>query len=398
MKNFIVIVRRGPDLNATIGSILYDRFGQKTRQHVIECDTWVEGFRSAKINGYTNALFVDSGTVFVDWKQWLGLLENYPHQGLIGHIIWHPGQCPFLHEQCWYLDLDLFDETCLTDRVDSIPAADRSKKDLHDDYTPLYIKPGSGTPVMCKEKMFGQGLIAHQLARGLPVANWNNQMRDIKHYLYPQDQQTRQRWLDSQQSYMDLAQNQLWILNNEPINILNYETLLMPGAGLYWMINIIQPNVNKIHIVDISNRQIDFVQHLWNHWDGEKYGSFVAEYVKNNQLVNFEIDRADLSAIERLKLKSPARLETYVNERFDEILQSMEITEFAERWQHARLEKTIVCHRANLVDWVLDNDITDISAAWLSNILDYKWTKLNTLQQQQLLFVDKLQQNEIKTA
>ena len=374
----VVVVRRGKHLNLTLSTIQFDQFGTETYQPIIFCDTWNEGFLQATTDSYTHALFVDSGTLFQDWPKWKSLLESYPHQGLVGHLIWHPSQHVYLDEQCWLVDLGLFSANQLSMVELEYPVPIRSDVNLHDDYTPLWIKPGKNT-ITHDATNFGQGLIAQQLTSGRSVVNWNNSARDLKFFIY---KQTPKGQINRQfHDYVELAEHQLWIFNNETISSVNATNILTPGSGLFWILNIINPSTNQIQIVDISYTQLKFVESLWKTWNGKDYGLFVWQFIQDNNLVNYEIDQANLTALERLKLRSQSKFIEYVDSRFNQFLVEHNINNFVELWLTAQVTKTVMFDRANLIDWVLEHDVNKYDYIWTSNILGYKWTLMHTTEE-----------------
>lgn len=187
----------------------------------------------------------------------------------------------------------------------------------------------------------------------------------------------RAEWLARCQPYKDLAENQLWILNNEPVRLLEGARLLMPGAGLYWMANIIQPEVRSICIVDISQQQVKFCTALWQQWNGVNYGEFVWNYIQEHRLEHYELDIADLDPASRLRLCKRDNFVTYVNKQFEKLLPN-----FAEDWSQAQRYKQVLTHTGSLVDWVLANGLHNVDAVWQSNILDYKWTLMHHTEKQ----------------
>ena len=369
MKDFIIVVKNGLDLNLTLAGIMFDKFGTKLKQEIIICNTWIEGFEKAKLGQYKSALFVNSGTVITDWTKFAETLSAYPHQGLVAHLIWHPDQTLHLDQQCWFMDLDKFDVNDFTAIVVEHPVPQRSKQNLHDDYTPLWVKPDNSTTVKYAVNGFGQGLIARQLQQNCGIVNWNTAVRDIKHFKY-QDSNI----LDKFSDYIRLAETQLWVLNNEPITATTNTNLLMPGSGLGWILNIIQESVKQIQIVDISRTQINFCQHLWTTWDGIDYGSVAWQFIEQHQLTHYELDQANLSPIERLQLRAKSKFVKHVNDYFINIMPG----DFVELWNHARHRKIVNFTNNNLVTWTLNNDIQQFDSIWCSNILDYKWTLLHT--------------------
>lgn len=370
VNNWAVIIKRGDNLNITLSTIYFDKWGSGTKQEVIIVDDWVNGSNIAVQKGYKSALFVDSGTIFVDWPTWKSFLNNYPHKGLIAHIIQYPGKNPHLHPQCWFMNLNL----SLDDVNDLVyPTPLRSDENLHDDYTPLWLKPGSGINKHTATE-FGQSLIAQQLSKSLPVVNWNNHARDLKKFIYDK--------VDFAifQDYINLAENQLWVFNNESILIVDKEKIVCPGSGLFWVLNIISPHTKCLQIVDISNIQVKFCRDLWEHWSGLDYGSFVVDFINRNNLKHYELDVANMSEIERLKLKSNSRLKEYVNNKFQSIINyfGFDQDKFQLNWNEAKTTKTLKIEKNNLVDWIVDkNSQNHYDYIWGSNVDKYKWTMLH---------------------
>jgi hypothetical protein len=267
------------------------------------------------------------------------------------------------------MDLDCFDLEDFTTTLVTHPAPQRSKQNIHDDYTPLWVSPDNANTVEYTVDGFGQGLVARQLGQNRGIVNWNNTIRDIKYFKY-RDSDILEKFSD----YVHLAETQFWVLNNEPITAATNTNLLMPGSGLGWILNIVQESVKQIQIVDISRTQIDFCHQLWTTWDGNNYGNFAWQFIEQKQLTHYELDRADLSPIERLQLKAQSKFIKHVNDYFVDIMPD----NFVELWTHAQQNKTVNMTNNNLVTWVLNNDTQQFDSIWCSNILDYKWTLLHT--------------------
>jgi len=375
-----VIVKSGPDLNQTLATIKFDALGYSTKQQIFICKEWTEGLIWAKQQGHARALFVKSGTIITDWAQWKQLVDQYPHNGLIAHLIWHPGQQLYIDDQCWFMDINRVEVNDFTVTKVNHPLPIRSDQNLHDDYTPLWVKPGN-KQIEYSVTNFGQGLIARQLQNNRPIVNWNKAARDIKSYLY-----NRPMDLSKFQYYKDIAENQLWIFNNEPIVVVKKANIVSPGSGLSWILNILDPLTNKIQIVDISRIQIKFCQVLWDTWTGVDYGNFVWNFIKENKLVHYELDNPDLTPLERLKLKGKTKFIEYVNDRFNTIVDK----NFEVQWAIAKQTKQVNFFNDNLINWVLVNDTDKYDNIWCSNILEYKWTLLHTTVEQYNTFQEKI--------
>lgn len=111
---------------------------------------------------------------------------------IAGHILMNPGEHPRLHNQMFVLNLREHDRLGrpkvhqpAPDKV-RLRGAYRSSENVHDDYTPLWIKP-SGTMDHVDHPRFGWSIIEASLAAGIPVINLPGDLRDEKVYLYPEE-------------------------------------------------------------------------------------------------------------------------------------------------------------------------------------------------------------------
>jgi hypothetical protein len=389
--NLVVIVREGPDLNLTLSSIQFDKYGAPTHANIHVCNEWIQGFEYAK-RDFSHALFVDSGTVFTDWNQWLQLLEQYPHRGIIAHIIAHPGQPIYLDQQCWFLDLSIFDvsDFAHVDRVFLEPIV--SEKNLHNDYTPLWIKSGKQY-ISEQHNKFGQGLIARQLNLNLPVVNWNNTARTIKHFVYPQ--QGRSEIDHVFADYNAVAEQQLWIVNNEQVVQENVQRLCTPGSGLYWMVNAVASSTNLITVVDISKTQLKFCEWLWNHWNGDNYGLVAWEFIKQHKVKHFQLDNPEWTTHDKLSLIAENKFVDHVNACFNQVIQRLGINDFSQHWLRAKDQVQLQLVNDNLITFV-SNSTEKYNKVWCSNVLNYKWTLIHTTQQQYREFEDKIYETRNK--
>jgi hypothetical protein len=257
----------------------------------------------------------------------------------------------------------------------------RSEKNLHDDYTPLWAKPSADQIIEYPVTNFGQGLVARQLMNNCSLVNWNNTARDLKFFLYnkPLD-------LNKFQDYKRIAENQLWVFNNEPITVVKQPRLVSPASGLSWILNLVDPATKHIQLVDISRTQIKFAQELWNNWSGDNYGEFVWNFINVNTLTHYELDNPTLTPLEKLKLKSQTKFIEYVDAIFNNAVD----VDFKSCWLLAKQTKTIEFCNDNLINWVLNNDVSQYDHIWCSNILNYKWTLLHTTVEQYTKFQLKI--------
>lgn len=109
-----------------------------------------------------------------------------------GHILMHPGEHPRLHNQMFVLNLREHDRLGRptvhhpAPNTVNLMGAYRSSENVHDDYTPLWIKPSGGVETVTNPR-FGWPMIEASFAAGIPVINLPNDLRDEKVYLYPEE-------------------------------------------------------------------------------------------------------------------------------------------------------------------------------------------------------------------
>jgi hypothetical protein len=369
MHDLVFVVRRGPLKNLTLQSIKFEYFGCVTNLPIIECNEFAEGFVSAL--NYKYAMFVDSGTVFLNVLEFLEDLKTYPHQGLIGHII-DPKNInkPFyLHPQAFLLELAKFDVTDFDDSTFLTYAANRSQDNIHDDYTPWWIKSTKETKDY-PNGYFGAKLIARQLSEDRLVVNFKQILRKNKLYLYRLELVAD--YLTTQEDYCRVAENQLWIFNNETYTINRVRELTTPASGLFWIFHaLLLPR--QINLVDISQVQLDFAMELWLKWDGVNYGKFVSNYIKEHKIIHYLIDNQPRTKLEQLQLLKPSVFVDTVNKMFDKECVEHNITDFTNRWLTARQRVTVLFHNQDMVKYCQKNNP---KVVWMSNILDYKYTML----------------------
>lgn len=360
--NLVFIIRSGKNLSQTLASIKFTQYGENTNLPYIICQEWNKGFLEAK-RSYRYGIFVDSGTVFYDVEKFLLALLNYPHQGLVGHIVdpKDDNEYYWLHPQCFLLELEYFHTdnfACAENQSAVVPI--RSKKNIHDDYTPLWLRQTNDIKNYTNFK-FGGLLINEILKRKKIAVNFSVTIRETKKFLY--DIRNDLDWLASNQEYLNMATNQLWILNNEYFSLdFKHKKVICPGSGFYWM--QAAQLVDEVEIVDISQIQIKFVQELLDNWNGNDYGGFVIDFMQTNGVLHYNLNK-DLTKLDRIKFAKKDLLRKYINEHAIKI-----------NWQLVKTKK-INLYNQNIVSFVLNKKPTTADI-WMSNILDYKYTLLNT--------------------
>lgn len=302
----IVILKNGVDKNKTIATIRFDRYGTRTYQNIYTCDEWQEGIENTT-DEYL--LLVRSGTLFTDWNRFTEILSNYPHKGIIAHL----NRNNSFHDQCLFIKRDLLHLVNLETCTFTVPRSSVSEKNIHHDYTPTWANYG-----------------------GQFVVNFNNQIRGIKLFKQPGDFS----------EYFNLAESQLWVLNNEPVNQINARRILMPGSGLYWIKQAAYTD-SDIHIMDISTSQVNFCNYLLENWNGENYAEHTRRFILKNKIKHY----------------NPKQFEFEVDLPID----------FAHHWQNRT--SNVRVEQGDMIPYVIKNH-ANYDYIWRSNVNDYKWTML----------------------
>ena len=302
---------------------------------------------------------------------------NYPHQGLIGHIVdHHYDEYPWLDPQCFLLELAEFSEDDFTiGEFNSINTV-RSDVNIHDEYTPLWLRPGT-IRQQYAGTFFGQRLIARIVNNGKMVSNWVNKLRANKFFLYNDEQ--LQKWVSYNTDYCELAENQLWIFNNEPMPVdhITKDTVICPASGVFWM--LAASRVSHIYLVDISSIQITFVQELLDTWDGQDYGQFVIDFMERHNVVHYNLDK-EIDKIQRLKFNNRQSLRDYVNAVY---------SSYNVNWPEVK-RCTFGIYNIDVINYLSKCIHTVSMDIWLSNILEYKYTLLTNTAEEINDFCKKL--------
>jgi hypothetical protein len=376
---YAIVILKEKYFNFTYASIRFDLHGQPTTYPIIICNEWKNGFEQAKQAGYTHVLFCNSGTVFKDINEFMKQIDNYPHQGLVGHIIDPLLEREFfsLHPQCFLLDMNKFSSECFEDGEFESYNIVRSDKNIHDDYTPLWIRAGD-IKIKKHQNKFGQRLIATQLNNNSIVSNWHQKLRSNKIYLYTE--KLYKEWTRLQQEYIDLAEQQLWITNNQKLSFKDTTHLISPASGLFWIMSAITKSINKITLVDISKTQIELAQELINKWNGVDYGTFVFNFIKSKKLTHLQFDKP-LSSLEKIQVQKKEYFCKKVNNIFQQQLDDINLTaqDFQRAWSKIK-SISIDIINGSIINQINDGSIKldNNSNIWISNILDYKYTWLTS--------------------
>lgn len=195
-----------------------------------------------------------------------------------------------LHKQCMLVNLkyyEKFDKPVFGDKnsgEEFVVKALRHAKDIHDDYTPLSLKPTEELTI-CTPLVDGWNFINTSLANDLTVYNFHPKIRESKQYIYPT---TSAAELEHQLSWItnivDYAPSCVFFWNTENYSDLKY-IKPDPIDKLYAVAASFKPNMILNHFnftdncevvyYDYSKPALAFKKMLVKEWDGEDYPRFL---------------------------------------------------------------------------------------------------------------------------
>ena len=206
-----------------------------------------------------------------------------------------------LHKQCMLVNLKYykkFDKPVFGNKSSGeefVIKAERHIKDIHDDYTPLSLKPTEELTI-CTPLVDGWNFINTSLANDLTVYNFHPKIREYKQYLYPT---TSAAELEHQLSWItnivDYAQDCVFFWNTENYSDLKYVNIEKPIDKLYAVAASFKPNMIlnyynftddcEVVYYDYSKSALAFKKMLVTEWDGEDYPKFL-DYAQKKFKIN----------------------------------------------------------------------------------------------------------------
>ena len=199
---------------------------------------------------------------------------------LAGHIMNRREQKSLLlHQQMTIIDLVNFNYLRLghfgfpKNAGFRVPDFEVSVENIHDDYTPLWLKKSKTNGAIEVNLNWGTLLIAQSLSLSRPVINFSESMRKTRLYSYPEKSQSSELKLNriAVKAKVSNAATKAYLFNNENLGVLQLENFkpdylyavssaFKPASLIhqYWPDG--QPK--KIFMIDYSQPALDYVKQL----------------------------------------------------------------------------------------------------------------------------------------
>ena len=238
-----------------------------------------------------------------------------------GHIMLKASaEYPCLHEQAFAINLQLWKilgrpEIGYSENGSKLlPAYARSHENIHDDYTPLWIKANDQPALLTNKRKFGWNIIAASLANGFEITNLPIDIRKLKLYVYPDDNgqqlanavkilrsnadsdietfanSSQQAFIDRLRFNLQDASSDVFIYNTSPLWREGYhrnitpDTIWTTASGFKSFVEWYMggaPAECSIETYDFNSRSIKVWQHIHANWDGNDLYDFMQAYDSN---------------------------------------------------------------------------------------------------------------------
>lgn len=353
-------------------------------------------------------LVLSSGTIIFEsesfWRNIVLELGNIENAGVAvwGHIIDRGAvKSMGFHMQTLVLDLQKYRQYGSknfgewTEAPLELKRWERSKEDVHDDYTPIYLKPEEGS-VTVERGCYGWRLIDDTLRAGFELRNFNEAVRQTKIHGYPEDnfhilkdyigkkvltsplphpelEEGQNEFLFYFQRLAKEASRTVWIHNNEnwdplpeKLDLHHIHYIAAPsGGGVDYHLFRQLDKHDDIEILhyDISQPCLDFKQAVvqtWKHKD-EPFHSFLKKYkLEHSEEILYTEHQSLWDSQNYDKLKYEESWERYTRAR------------------HHFYQMDIVGSFRSLIDRLPDNKQGIIMFSNIFNFLPWLWVYSDT--------------------
>lgn len=248
---------------------------------------------------YSYAVVLSTGTEFINGDDFFNEVERAVYGDckffLMGHIPDRDDGYYELHDQCYLINLNTYRQLgCPEVGQFAFYSAHeqveprRSEENVHDDYTPLWIIPGTSTR-QYKHKWHGWNIISVALANDLPLVVFPESFRKNKKFYYPNYEPS----FISASTYLYgknqvAAQTIFYAHNTEDIIDIEFhgpiQQFVTQASGLNWVEYLLRYGYDEntvVRFVDYNLLALETMREIVNHWSGINYRGFVKNYLKS---------------------------------------------------------------------------------------------------------------------
>lgn len=238
------------------------------------------------LNDFDRYVIISNGVMIFNPIQFWNGVESLESK-IAGHIL-NLNNNFSIHEQLLIFDRDVFnllENVDLNDTIEyensNFPVITRSKENIHDSYTPLWISWNGQTAPYKKEHLEGiqgtfESIIDVVLKNNIVIENVNNDIRKSKFYTYhvykPEEfykniskKEVYDEMYSGHKSFYEIFDNSqyIWMYNTEPVFEFNgvYDCFIGVGSGPLPWISLIKNNFEdntNVYLFDINDNTHNF--------------------------------------------------------------------------------------------------------------------------------------------
>ena len=372
MKNVTFVIKKGEYDNQTYSTIMFDKWGEPLDNDIRFVEEWEQ---IVDLNNLKNFIFLfKSGTLFLDIQNFFYEINKLPSKFGFGHLIYSNNEV-YLNDQALLIESNMIPENFNKQKNIDMPDFTISTQNIHDDYTPIFIKNSGKKIEKNVENKFGKDIIANYLKKKGMFLNFNKQSRQFKIFYYKNKNNIIFNYFSE---YNTMIENTLWIFNNETFKKIKKENVLMTGGGLSWLWQVLQKDCNSVTICDISKIQILFIKELIDTWDGKNYGEFVYNFIKKNKIIHFHLnffETQNKKEDRMILLKNKEEFCKSINKNFLLLFQKyVKNNDFSNFFLETKKQKKIIIKNSDILDEAKNFKIDQIN---FSNVTNFKYNFCN---------------------
>jgi predicted P-loop ATPase/GTPase len=224
----------------TVSNILYKHYEvivDKSEDQILQ-----------RAKDYDYAVVMSPGTEYINGFAFFDELEELVQQDFFvaGHVLDRTMHDAYyeLHHQCYVVNMDSYKRLqCPTVGVFEKDAShtqiepSRSVSNIHDDYTPIYVEPGTQSRTY-SNKCHGWNLLRLAFENNLPVIVFDDNIRNNKKHYYPESKKDfykHKEYIDYKFNYC--KEHFVHTDNTEWQSDVNekYEQLILPASGTLYL-------------------------------------------------------------------------------------------------------------------------------------------------------------------
>jgi hypothetical protein len=245
---------------------------------------------------YSYAVVLSTGTEFLNGDEFFHEVEKvvYSNQDffLIGHIPDRDDGYYELHEQCYIINLNTYEDleypkvgqiAYYSTHIQVQPK--RSDENIHDDYTPVWVTPGD-TEKTYKHKWHGWNILSVAFANRKQVIPFPEQFRKNKKFYYPNYEPAFINACTYLYGKNQVATQTLFYpYNTEQIVDIKFKgpvrQLVIQASGLQFVDYLLTygyTSETTVRFVDYNLFALECMKEIVTRWDGNDYIEFVKGY------------------------------------------------------------------------------------------------------------------------